>query len=130
MIFNYFKQLRYFFWILFAAFATLLCAVSEVHASEQAVYDAYGKRDPFAPIISSGAHESAGLIGIESADDIQVEGIIYDPQSGSMVMVNGTVMKEQEESGGIKVVQIKPDGVMFSVNGTQVLKVMHQEDSQ
>ena len=44
--------------------------------------------------------------------------------------MNGTVLQEKEEVGNVKVVQIKPDGVLLSVGGVETFKTMYQEKAQ
>lgn len=122
------KNCQRFLWILFLAFGTLLL-VEGMGAADEAVYDAYGKRDPFAPIVTSTAKEAAGLIGIDSVEDISIEGIVYDPKQGSIAIVNGAVLREQEESGAVKVLKIKTDGVLFLINGVERFKSIHPDDS-
>ena len=98
-------------------------------ADEAGRYDAHNKRDPFAPLVTLTMKEAAGLLAVESIDDISIEGVVYDPKNGSIVIVNGSVLKEGEESGQVKVVKIKPNGVVFSVNGFEGFKPTYQDNS-
>ncbi len=125
--FNNFKQTRLFLWIVLVAFGTLF-PIGGAGSEEALLYDARGKRDPFVPILSSAARETTGLLGVESLDEIVIEGIVYDPKSGSIVIVNGTVLKEKDESGNVKVIEIKPDGAVFTVNGIEGFRPMYQGD--
>ncbi len=113
-------------WILLLTFGTLFASGS-LYAGEEFVYDPKGRRDPFLPLVTAQSRDAAGLMGIESGDDIAIEGIVYDPK-GSMVIVNGSVMKEGEESGNLKVVSIDPKGVVFAVNGIEEYKPLYREE--
>ena len=128
-IFSYFKQTRLFLWIVLVVFGTLSPVIA-IGSEEPLLYDARGKRDPFVPILSSTARETTGLAGVETLDEIIIEGVVYDPKSGSVVIVNGTVLKEKDESGNVKVLEIKPDGAVFSVNGIEGFRPMYQEDKK
>jgi len=116
-------------WILSLTFGTL-CAIGGMSAADEARYDAYGKRDPFATVVSSMGREAGGLVGIESAEDLSIEGIVYDPKQGSIAIVNGSVIREEEESGSVKVLKIKPDGVLFLINGIERFKSIHPDDTK
>ncbi len=123
---NIFKQLRLFLWILLVASGTLIAIGSVTAADSSTLYDARGKRDPFVPVYAAAVGQSSGILAIESIDEVIVEGIVYDPKQGSIVIVNGTVLKEKEEAGNVKIVKIKPDGVLISVNGVEGFKSINQ----
>jgi hypothetical protein len=119
---------EFFLWILFFAFGMIL---SESAAfCEDIAYNSHGKRDPFVPLVTLTTREASGLLGVESVDEILVEGIVYDPKKGSVVIVNGTVLKEKEELGNVKVMEIKPNGATFSVNGVEGFKPLYQEETR
>ena len=108
----------------------ILASGSIVSAAEQEVYDAHGNRDPFVPLVTSTMRSSSsGLLGVDNADDLSIEGVVYDPAHGSIVIVNGAILKEGEELGSVKVLEIKPEGAKVLVNGTEAFKPIYQEDS-
>ena len=96
---------------------------------EEKLYNSKGKRDPFVPLIASGSKASAGgLLGVESADDLLVEGIVMDADpKNSIAVVNGSVMKEGEEIGAVKLLKIDAGGITVSVNGIEDYKALYQE---
>lgn len=119
-------------WILCTAFGIMS---SLVFAETQetpggVVYDAHGKRDPFVALVSETTVVSEGLATVESPSDVKIEGIIYDAVNGSLVVINGTVLRQGEELNGVKLIEIKPDGVLVSVNGQEMFKEMHEEEQQ
>ncbi|MBI3316098.1 MAG: general secretion pathway protein GspB [Candidatus Omnitrophica bacterium] len=107
----------------------MISLAREGFAEGEALYDDHGKRDPFVPLITGPSGQSGGLRGADSLDDLTIEGIVYDPKKGSVVIVSGTLLKEGDEEGNVKVVRIKPDGVVFAVNGIEGFKPMYKEDS-
>ena len=115
-----------FLWIVFAGFG-MLGVVRPLFAAEEAFYDAYAKRDPFVPLYASGEGGSADLFAVNSADELTVEGIVYDPKGGSIVIVNGTVLKEGQQIGNVKVIRIEPRGVALSVNEIEEYKPLYEE---
>ena len=106
-------------------YALPVLRADEVHT----LYDPHGKRDPFVPLVTLSSKVSSGLLGVESIDEITVEGIVYDPK-GSIVIVNGSVLKEGEEFGSVKVVAIRPNGAEFSINGAKVFKALYQDEAK
>ncbi len=116
-----------FLWIVLLTFDMLL-PINAVSVESSVVYDSHGKRDPFTPLVTTSTHEVSGLYGIESVDDLTVEGVIYDPKNGSIAVINGSVIKEGEEIGGLKVLRIQPEGVYVSLNGSEAYKPLYQEE--
>ena len=77
-------------------------------AADPIVYDGGGRRDPFLTLIGSGS------IQMIKNKDLAVEGIIYDPPSGSMVLVNGEFYKPGQRVGEATVISIFKDRVVLS----------------
>ena len=98
-------------------------------AGEEGLYNTHGKRDPFVPLVTTATRVSSGLVSVENVEELNVEGIVYDPK-GSVVVINGTVLKEGEELGAVKVLKIKPDGALFSVNGMEAFKPLYEDSKK
>ncbi|MBI2095827.1 MAG: hypothetical protein HYT89_06635 [Candidatus Omnitrophica bacterium] len=119
----------FFLWILPPGFGMILAESSaQAGELESPVYTARGKRDPFVPLVTASARHVEGLLGAETAEDITVEGVVYDPKGGSVVIVSGTLLKEGETVGGVKVVEVKPEGVLFSIHGVESFKPMYPRE--
>ena len=122
-----------FFWILFSPFGILWPDCVFAGAPEEGrLYHAQGKRDPFIPLLATSLRLSTGaLLGVETVEDIQIEGIVMDADPRqSVVVVNGSMMRTGEEIGSVKVLAIRPEGVQFSVNGMEAFKPLYQGESQ
>ena len=123
------KQFQLFLWNLLPAFGMIFLS-SSLSAAEKSLYESHGKRDPFIPLVTATMKSSSSnLLGIDNFDDLAVEGVVYDPKHGSVVIVNGTILKEGEEFGNVKVIKVKENGVRFMINGTEGFKEIYQEDS-
>ena len=122
---NFLKPLflhRFFLWNVCLAFGIIFLE-SYAWAAPQELYDARGKRDPFVPLVTATSRQTAsGLVGVESLDEITLQGIVFDPKNGSMVIANDSMMKEGEEQGAVKVLKIEAGGALFSVNGIEGFK--------
>ncbi len=90
------------FLILLAFFLPLLTAADPI------VYEDGGRRDPFVPLLGPG-----GLKAQKMSGDIQMEGIIYDPPAGSMVLINGDFYKQGQSVLGATVISILKDRVVL-----------------
>ena len=124
-----FSKTQLFLWTLISAFGIIFSEI-DLTAGEVVGYNSHGRRDPFVPLVTQTARAVAGLAGVETAEEVKIEGVVYDPKRGSVVVINGSVMKEGEESGNVKVLQIKSDGAWFLISGTRVFKQMYQGDAQ
>ena len=120
-------QINFFLWILFSAFGMIFPS-AKVVAAESDLYNPQGKRDPFVPLVSLTMRETSGLVGIENIDDVTVEGVVFDEKKGSIAVINGSILKEGEEFGSLKVLRIKPDGVLFLLNGNETFKPLYKEE--
>ncbi len=74
-------------------------------------YDSAGKADPFIPLVSED-----GIVAAPKFDpsDIHIEGIIFDPNGGSMVLINGEFYKEGDSVAGANLISIFRDRVIMS----------------
>ncbi len=125
-----FKRFSIFLWILSTAFGMI--ASDRCQAEEQKLYKAHGKRDPFVQLVAVGTkHSASGLLGVENVEEVQIEGIVIDQNpKASIAVLNGSVLKESDEVGNVKVLKIKPDGVLFSVGGVEGFKTLYQEEAK
>lgn len=105
--------------VLIAAIATLL-TTGILFAEEGFEYDAKAKRDPFVPLVSGRGAYVSDAYAIGSIKDIRLEGIVWDEAKGSVVIINGEIVKEGQEIGVVKVLKIEKDGVVFYVDGEEV----------
>ena len=126
---NPFSPFQFFMWLFCAVFG-MICFEFQVYGAEaeRSLYSAKGRRDPFVQLVGTGAKASAGgLLSVESVEEVSIEGIVVDPNpKQSIVVVNGSVLKEGDEVGSVKVLKIQPDGASFSVNGIEAYKPLYQ----
>jgi hypothetical protein len=116
-------------WSFCLCFGIIFCE----SAQAEKLYVAKGKRDPFVPLVNSGSKigTAAGLAAVESVEEIVIEGLMFDSSpKNSVVVVNGSVLREGDEVGNVKLLKIRPDGAQFSVNGIESFKSLYQEESK
>ena len=78
--------------------------------AEDIRYDKGDRRDPLMPLVGPN-----GVVLTDKFDstDLKVEGIIYDPNSESLVLINGEFYKEGDHVNGANVITIFPDRVIL-----------------
>jgi hypothetical protein len=120
------RKRDWFLWILIMA--SVILSPSRSFGTEKKLYVSQNLRDPFVQLLVSGPKQAvSGLLGVESLEDVRVEGIMKDADpSKSMAVLNGTMVRQGEESGSVKVLEIRPDGVQVSVNGVEGFKRLYQ----
>ncbi len=110
-------------------FSINLTALAAEMAPAEELYSAKGRRDPFVPLVTQTTRQVAsGLLGVQGVDDVSIQGIIYDPKNGSMVIVNDSLLKEGDEEGSVKVLRIDADGALFSINGVEGYKTQYASE--
>jgi len=111
--------------------AVCMTVCDAVFAEEEGgfAYDAKGKRDPFIPLISGsgGGGYASDAYEASAAEDIRLEGIVWDDVKGSIAIINGEIAKEGDLVGSIKILKINKDNVIFDVSGKNVKIDLNQE---
>ncbi|HAZ09900.1 MAG: hypothetical protein A2047_00825 [Omnitrophica bacterium GWA2_41_15] len=107
----------------------IICVIvgSEVFAEEMFTYNAKGKRDPFIPLISESGGYASDAYEASAAEDIRLEGIVWDEVKGSIAIINGEIVKEGDVMGSIKILKINKDSVIFDVGGENVKIDLNKE---
>jgi len=82
-------------------------------AEERFIYDSKNKRDPFIPLIGKGMRF---LVPQEakSIENIILEGIVFDPERGSLAIINGEVFKEGDSIGGLILSEVTKKSVVLT----------------
>ena len=74
------------------------------------VYDDHGKRDPFGPLVTN-----SGAVVVSDTDltvaDINLEGLVSDPQGNNVAIINGKIVKAGDYVGPYKVETVAVDYV-------------------
>jgi len=111
-------------------FFILLLICTTLCASEDFVYDRHGKRDPFIPLITDKPTGGIiGLMGVEGIDDIILEGIVWEEDGSSLAILNGTILKEGEEVGNLKLSEIKPTKITLIINKEEhIIELIKEEE--
>lgn len=91
-------------------------------------YEASGKRDPFVPLVLDEKESVRGLYGIETLDDLTIEGIVFDPNHGSVAIVNGEIVHEGDGRDNLKVIKIQSNGVLFEINEIKQFKPFGKDE--
>ena len=102
-----------------ATMALFIFIGSERVEAANFVYEKRG-RDPFRPLITDDGKLVQGFDGI-SLEDIDLEGIIWDPQGGSVAMINGMILRRGDRIGDFEIVKIEKDRITLKSGSEQRL---------
>lgn len=92
-----------------AVIAVMLFAGSNGWCAE-IKYDAGGRPDPMVPLIGPGGQIKKGF----NASGLNIEGIIFDPGAGSLVLINGEFYRQGDSVNGANVISIFRDRVVMA----------------
>ncbi|MFH1877575.1 MAG: hypothetical protein ABH883_02060 [Candidatus Omnitrophota bacterium] len=103
--------------------AVVVCVVWDhacLHASEGSgtVYQSYGRRDPFVPLIgvhTKGAGEKT-LSDVFTVDDISLQGILCDGDGEKKAILNGEIVKAGDQKGLVSIVGISDNAVTVKID--------------
>jgi len=108
--------MRKIFIIFFIATPLLLLTNSMQQLfGEEYKYDSKGRRDPFIPLVTGNIRTSLGLQSVETAEDINLEGIIFDPNGKSIAVLNGEIVKEGDKLYNIEIVKIYSSSIVLKI---------------
>lgn len=105
--------------------------------SAWAEYRSKGKRDPLIPLMNSeGQRIYPPGLDEEMATGVSgliLQGIVFDSKADSYAIINGEVVREQDEIEGMKVVSIHPRAVTILADGQNhqlALQQLYDEAAQ
>ena len=85
-------------------------------------YDSHGQRDPFLPP-AQGTVET-----IKTREEIHLEGIVFDPNQGSVAIVNGQMIKEGDSVAGLLLVKLEENKAVFERDGEAFEIVLNKDN--
>ena len=99
-----------------------------------AEYQARGKRDPFVPLVTNDGQKLHPPGGDEEEaaafSTVAVQGVVFDPHAESFAIINGRIVRVNEEIDGIKVLKIEPTYVTIVVDGQAHQVAVHQHKQE
>lgn len=118
-----------FIWILISLLLTFSLAFAEVEESFN--YDDKGKRDPFVSLVDDNGYYLLETELLYSSSELQLSGILWDPQGRSSALINNQVVKVGETIYGFTIKDITKEAVVIS-NGNQefILRVSIKEKEE
>lgn len=102
-----------------------LCAEEEAF-----IYDSKGKRDPFIPLITDKVRFGVGMTGIETIDDITLEGIVWDPAGDSFAIINGVIMREHEQVNNVRITKIASNAISILIDEKEFTIDLVEEEEE
>jgi hypothetical protein len=109
--------------------ATVLIAsiVTGACAADPFVYDSHGKRDPFVPLVGTDKPTILKLSEITSIDDVRLEGVAIGAKGEMAAIINGEILKANDQMGSITVKSITRAGVALAM-GSKIYQLKLPEE--
>jgi len=108
------------------SFTLLATYAQEVFSQEESIfaYQAAGRRDPFAPLVSKDGKLLVTYGVINSIKDVVLQGVLYDENGESIAILNDMPLKEDETIGSMVLKKIEKDKVVIvSENKEHIIKL-------
>lgn len=100
----------------------LVCTLIAFGQEEQSfIYDDKGKRDPFLPLVGKDGRFLLDTGLTYSFDELELSGILWDPQGKSSALINDQIVTRGESVYGFKIKTITKDSVIFSKEGKEYI---------
>ncbi len=91
-------------------------------------YEPKGKRDPFVPLVGQEkGNRLAGLKGVVSINDVTLEGIAIGSSGKNIAILNGEMVKENDQFGLIQIKKISRKTVELSIEGKDHILSLQEE---
>ena len=97
---------------------------------QPAQYDAKGKRDPLVPLVGFVGSKVIGAEDIASIEDVRLEGIAIGAGGKKAVIMNGKILKENDNLGKLAVKKITNLYVTFSISGKDYILNLPKDGGQ
>ncbi|MDP3789088.1 MAG: hypothetical protein Q8R48_01650 [Candidatus Omnitrophota bacterium] len=123
------KQSRYLPFVIIPAVLVVGVFLIGAHGEEYK-YLSRGKRDPFVPLATGEVKTNLGLQSVETIDDVRFEGVIFDPNGKSMVVLNDEVLKEGDKKYNVEVIRINNTSVTIKINDREYTIKMVEEGGE
>jgi len=81
------------------------------------LYNDKGKRDPLTPLVTKDGRILPGARAVTETGDIELEGVIWDPQGNSVAIINGKLVRERERILNMQVLKIRKASVILQREG-------------
>lgn len=117
---QFFRKLA--FLVTFGAFLLILNSASVI--GDVIRYDNGGRRDPFVPLV--GADGKVQEVQL-TAKDLNIEGVVFDPNGGSLVLIDGDFYKEGDSIGQASIISIMKDRVILSQSNQEKIIWLRDE---
>lgn len=102
-------------------FLYVTCAFAFAQEDESFIYDDKGRQDPFSPVVGKNGRYLLETEVFYSPDELNLSGILWDPQGASSCLINNQIVKIGESIGGFMVENITKDSVTITKDGKEYI---------
>ena len=80
-------------------------------------YQSKGNRDPFMSLVTKDGRILPGARTVSETGNVELEGVIWDPNGKSMAILNGKLVKEQQRIMNMQVLKINKTSIILQKEG-------------
>jgi len=127
------RYVKTIFFLLVAALSVAISFFTEFALTEEKgpyTYESKNRRDPFVPLIIDDIRTYTSLETIETVDDLMLEGILWDPDGGSIAILNGAILKRGDKVNNIKILEIAPTKVRLMIYNDEFELNLQEEEKE
>ena len=100
-------------------FILISCALALAQEKGIPDYDDQDRRDPFAALVDENGHFMLEVKPAHSFGELELSGILWDPQGKSSALISGQMLKEGDAICGFTVKAITKESVVFLREGRE-----------
>lgn len=112
--------------VVFILFIILITLFS--YAQEAFRYDAHNRRDPFIPLVDKDGNLLPEIRLLTAVEEINLEGILWDENGESFVIISGNVLKTGDFFADYKVIKIERNRVVLTRAGEEITIDLSSEE--
>lgn len=91
-------------------------------------YESANRRDPFCALVTKEGRLLPGAVVYSESEDVKLEGIIWDPVGRSVAIINGKLIQEGQDLGGLKILKIEKTKVLIEKNGKNIVVNLNKKE--
>ena len=117
--------MKHYIWLLIFLLLTFNFAFCQVEVSF--IYDDKARRDPFLPLVDERGRYHLDTELPYSSDELNLSGILWDPQGKSSALINEQIVKTGESIYGFTIKNITKDSVTLSKDAKEYILRLSEE---
>lgn len=91
-------------------------------------YESANRRDPFCVLVTKEGRLLPGAVVLSESEDVNLEGIIWDPVGRSIAIINGKLIQEGQALFNLKILKIEKTKVLLEKDGKNIVVNLNKKE--